>query len=235
MLLSGIQPFTLLDYPDKTACIVFTPGCNFRCGYCHNSEFVLPEKIKELKDAWIPEDAFFNFLETRKNLLDGVVISGGEPTLMGDIIPFAKKIKERGFLVKVDTNGAASWVLEKLLQEHVVDYIAMDIKTSLENYPAVSGSCVLPTAIKKSVELIMGSGIAYEFRSTLLQELHDEKTVHEMAQLIRGARAWYLQPFRSAKTLDVAFQNHHALHKEAMEDIVMKYRDIIDNIVIRNI
>ena len=235
MQISGIQPFTVLDYPDKTACIVFTPGCNFRCGYCHNAEFVLPEKIIQLKDSWIPEETFFNFLESRKNLLDGVVISGGEPTLMGDLLSFAKKVKERGFLVKLDTNGSTPRVLEKLLHENALDYVAMDIKTSLENYPKVSGSCVMPNAIKKSVEMIMKSGIDYEFRSTLLEELHDEKTIHEMANLIRGARVWYLQPFRNAKTLDETFQNNHALPKEEMEQIAAKHCGMIENIIIRSI
>lgn len=233
MLISGIQPFTMLDYPEKTACIVFTPGCNFRCGYCHNSEFVLPEKIIQLKDSWIPEETFFNFLETRRGLLDGVVISGGEPTLMGDLVLFAKKIRSRGFLVKVDTNGSAPWVVEKLLQENVVDYVAMDIKTSLEQYPTVSGSCVLPSAIKKSVEMIMKSGIAYEFRSTLITQLHDEKTIDAMAQLIAGARVWYLQSFRNGKTLLPEFETYQSVSREEMEKIVGKHIQTIQKIIIR--
>lgn len=233
MQISGIQPFTVLDYPDKTACIIFTPGCNFRCGYCHNAEFVLPEKIIQLKDSWIPEETFFNFLESRKNLLDGVVISGGEPTLMGDLLSFAKKVKERGFLVKLDTNGSTPWVLEKLLHENVLDYIAMDIKTSLENYPKVSGSCVMPTAIKKSVGLIMGSGIDYEFRSTLIAQLHDEETADAMAQLITGARVWYLQSFRNGKTLAPEFETYQSVSREQMEKIVEKYQQTIQKIIIR--
>lgn len=233
MQISGIQPFTVLDYPDKTACIVFAPGCNFRCGYCHNSEFVLPEKIKALKDSWIDEKTFFNFLESRKNLLDGVVISGGEPTLMGDLVPFIKKVKERGFLVKLDTNGSTPWVLEKLLQENLLDYVAMDIKTSLEKYPSVSGSCVLPGAITKSVALIMKSRINYEFRSTVIAQLHDEETVDAMAHIIAGARVWYLQPFRNGKTLQKEFETYQSLSREEMEKIVEKYQQSIKKIIIR--
>ncbi|PIR76985.1 MAG: anaerobic ribonucleoside-triphosphate reductase activating protein, partial [Candidatus Magasanikbacteria bacterium CG10_big_fil_rev_8_21_14_0_10_38_6] len=142
MVISGVQPFTLLDFPEKTACIIFTAGCNFRCGYCHNPEFVLPEKIQQIKTSFIDEETIYSFLQKRKGLLDGVVISGGEPTMMGDLPAFIRNIKELGFLVKLDTNGNRPLVLQHLLDEGLLDYVAMDVKTSLVNYADLVGDCV---------------------------------------------------------------------------------------------
>lgn len=224
MLISGIQPSTLLDYPEKTACIVFTPGCNFRCGYCHNPEFVLPENIIKLKNDFIPEQSFFNFLSRRKGLLDGVVISGGEPTTAADLIPFMKKIKAAGFLVKLDTNGNRPDIIKHALEKKVVDYIAMDLKTSLTHYQTLVGKLAQPDAIKQSIDLIKNSGIDYEFRSTLLKEVHSAILLDEMSEQIQGARRWYLQTFRPGHTLDTAYQNYHCFSEQELLQLTNKYK-----------
>lgn len=233
MLLSGIQQSTLLDYPDKTACIVFTPGCNFRCGFCHNPEFVLPENIIKIKDDFIPEAVFFNFLDKRRGLLDGVVVSGGEPTIAADLLPFMKKIKDLGFLVKLDTNGHRPDVLRKLLDEKVLDYIAMDVKTGLNNYKTLVSHFMKPELIKESIELIKQSGVDYEFRSTLIKEVHSAILLDEMSELIRGAKRWYLQTFRPGHTLDVLFRECTSFSEDELLDLTKKYQTAAEFIGVR--
>ena len=219
MVISGIQKFSILDFPGKTACIVFTPGCNFRCRFCYNPEFVLPEEIKKISDSFIPEDVFFNFLDQRKDLLDGVVITGGEPTVIADLPSFMERIKKKGFLVKLDSNGNKPEVLTDVFEKGLVDYIAMDIKTSLENYQDLSGEDAKPENIKKSIELIMKSGIPYEFRSTIVRELHPEEVLKEMAKLIDGAKLYYMQAFRPGETLDPKVSDYHPYNKKEMKRI----------------
>ena len=157
MKLSAIQRFTMLDYPDKVACIAFTPGCNMRCGFCHNPEFVLPEKIRELQSDFIEEQTFFNFLDQRRGLLEGVVVSGGEPTIWRDLPDFLRQIKGRGFLAKLDTNGNHPSMLRTLLDEQLVDYVAMDVKTSLAEYGKLVGGGAKPEHIAQSIEMLKAS------------------------------------------------------------------------------
>jgi pyruvate formate lyase activating enzyme len=233
MLISGIQKFTLLDFPEKTACIIFTPGCNFRCGYCHNPEFVLPEKILELKNSFIPEDIFFNFLNQRKDLLDGVVISGGEPTIMPDLIPFMGKIKEMGFLVKLDTNGNRPALIKEAIEKKLVDYIAMDVKTSLEEYPKLVGPVVKPNNIAESVRILVKNEVDYEFRSTLIKEIHSENILNEMSHLLQGAKRIYLQTFRPGHTLKTEFQTFQPFSKQEMGDVSLIFRNHIQEVGIR--
>lgn len=233
MLISGIQQCTLIDYPEKTACIVFTPGCNFRCGFCHNPEFVLPGRIAKIKDTFIPESSFFRFLDTRKGLLDGVVISGGEPTMMPDLIRFMHEIKSRGFLVKLDTNGNKPAVIQEALSEGVVDYLAMDFKTSLEYYRLLVGPLVRPDRVAQSIRLIMESGIAYEFRSTLIKEIHSEPILEDMADTIRGAAQFFLQTFGNGTTLDPKFQTFHPFSNEEMERIADTFRGAVTHVAVR--
>ncbi len=248
MLISGIQKFTLLDYPDKTACIVFTPGCNFRCGYCHNPEFVLPDKIVEMKKSFIPEKAFWTFLQSRVGervistdvgangrspLLDGVVISGGEPTMQGDLIPFIQKIKQMGFLVKLDTNGNKPEVLKKLYDLKLLDYVAMDVKTDLENYRSVGGPLADENKISLAIKTIKNSGVPYEFRTTLVKELHNYAILEKMGELVGNARAWYLQAFRPACTLSPAFADFRPFSDEEMVEIVRMLKKLSPNVVVR--
>ncbi|MCF7905662.1 anaerobic ribonucleoside-triphosphate reductase activating protein [Candidatus Gracilibacteria bacterium] len=201
MLLSGIHTLTLLDYPGHVACIVFTAGCNFRCGYCHNPEFVLPEKIKERMGDMIPEEKFFSFLETRKEKLEGVVISGGEPTIHPDLPEFIRKIKNMGFLVKLDTNGTNPKMLAQLLEEKLLDYIAMDAKASPERYNALAGTQNNFSDIQHSRDLILHSGVSHELRTTIVKGWHDEVELKKIIHWCEGTEKYTLQNFRPQKTL----------------------------------
>ncbi|MCC7523115.1 anaerobic ribonucleoside-triphosphate reductase activating protein [Candidatus Uhrbacteria bacterium] len=202
---SGVQPFTLLDFPGKIACIFFLPGCNFRCGYCHNPEFVLPEQLAKTADSWIPEDALLSFLRQRRGLLEGVVISGGEPTIPPHLKAFIREIRRMGFRIKLDTNGSQPDILSTMLKEELLDYVAMDVKTSLQRYPELVGPCVKPEAILESVRLIRDNAPDYEFRTTLIPEMHDMPEWQGILDLIRGARRYTIQAFRPAVTLDPKF------------------------------
>lgn len=187
MMLSGIKKSTLLDYPGKVATIVFTAGCNLRCGYCHNSEFVLPEKIQKISHDFISENIFFRFLKTRIGFLDGVVICGGEPTIHADLPDFCRKIQEAGFLVKLDTNGSKPKVLEKLLDEKLVDYIAMDIKYPLDRYEVVSGRKIDINLYRASIEIIRTRLPEYEFRTTVIKGVHTPEDIEHITLAISGA------------------------------------------------
>ncbi len=233
MLVSGIERCTLVDYPEKIACIIFTPGCNFRCGYCHNPEFVLPEKIAQLKNSFIPESAILNFLTERRNFLDGVVISGGEPTSMPDLIDFMSKIKSLGYLVKLDTNGNRSEVLKQAIGCGVVDYVAMDIKTSLTEYPALVGPLVRPEAIKESVEFLKHGHVDYEFRCTLIKEIHSPSVLEDMALLLSGAKQVFLQSFRSTVTLNPIFNNFHPFSGHEMNAIAATFMKYVKKATVR--
>ena len=233
MLISGIQPFTVLDYPEKVSCIVFTPGCNFRCGYCHNPEFVLPEKIAALRSNFIAEEAFFNFLDQRGELLDGVVITGGEPTLMPDLEDFIKKIKSRDLLVKLDSNGNRPGVLRRLIENKLLDYIAMDIKTSLPRYQGLVGKLASENQLVESMKIIHNSGLPYEFRTTLVKEVHTPNVIEEMCDLLKGKKMLYLQGFRPETTLSSAFANFSGFTAEETEAIAEKFRKFVDEVYIR--
>lgn len=224
MKLSAIQKLTLLDYPDKVACIAFTPGCNLRCGFCHNPEFVLPERLAELAGSFIPESHFLAFLEQRRKLLQGVVVSGGEPTVWSDLPEFLGHIKERGFAVKLDTNGNHPQMVEHLIRSGLVDYFAMDVKTSLEAYGQLVGPGVQPERIAESIDLIRNSGVEYEFRTTLIREHHTADILRAVKQLLDGAKRVYLQTFRPGHTLIPAYADYHAFSPEEMESIAVQFR-----------
>lgn len=232
MMFSGIQRFTVLDYPGKTACIVFTPGCNFRCGYCHNPEFVLPEQLKELEPDFIDEAAVLHFLEGRRGLLDGVVITGGEPTLHRSLSDFIRRVKALGFLVKLDTNGSLPEVLEPMLREGLVDYVAMDVKTSIERYPELTSSCVRPEAVKKSMALIRELAPDYEFRTTLIRECHDEETMKSIQALVRGAKRYRLQTYRPSVTLDPVFNQYRPFTSQEMRNMGEVFQSYVQSVFI---
>lgn len=233
MKLSAIQRFTMLDYPDKVACIAFTPGCNMRCGFCHNPEFVLPEQIQELSSGFIVEETFFNFLDQRRGLLEGVVVSGGEPTIWQDLPDFFRKIKERGYLTKLDTNGNRPEVLDYLLKEKLVDYVAMDVKTSLSEYPSLVGGGAKSEHIAKSIELLKASGIPYEFRTTLIKEVHTDGVLRDMAELLSGAQCYSLQTFRPGHTLNPVFAMYHPFSRTEMERLRQQFAVTIESVIIR--
>lgn len=199
MRIGGLQKFTLIDYPGKVACILFTQGCNFRCGYCHNPELVIPEKFCPA----ISEESVFKFLQERREYLQGVVVSGGEPTIHGDLLDFIRKIKQIGYAVKLDTNGSQPHMLNRLIQEKLVDFIAMDVKAPLDKYEEVAGVSINADKIKESIELIMRSGIEYQFRTTVMKAFCSAQDIREIRQMIKGSSCYLLQKGRlNEKILD---------------------------------
>lgn len=186
----GIDKFSLLDYDENVSVVLFAPTCNFRCPFCHNGQSVLNAP------KGIPFAEIIDFLKTRTGLIDAVVVSGGEPTLMGDISAKIEQIKELGFKIKLDTNGTNPGVLQELLDKNLVDYVAMDIKNSEEKYPETCGvKFVKMDDIKKSISIIMNSGVDYEFRTTLVAEYHSQKDMKGIGELVKGAKRLFLQKF----------------------------------------
>ena len=234
MIISAVQKLTLLDYPNHTACIVFTPGCSFRCGYCHNPEFVLPEMISEIKKSFINEKTFFSFLQTRLGKIDGVVVTGGEPTMMGDLPLFLRKIQNLGFLVKLDTNGNNPAMLAKILEQKLVDYVAMDIKTSLREYKNLVGPRVNETNLAKSIGLIKNYSPEYEFRSTLIEEIHTPQILEAMGEMLRDSKKLFLQNFRPGVTLSPLFASFHPFSEIRMNEIKKMFEDFVKEVEIRN-
>lgn len=176
MKIAGLQKFSLIDYPGKLSAVVFTQGCNFRCPFCHNPELVLPEQYGEL--LALPD--LFKLFEKRRQQLDGIVITGGEPTLQNDLADFIRDIKKMDYLVKLDTNGSRPLVLNELLREKLVDYIAMDIKAPLEKYSAACGVEVKLDDIRNSIEIIKNSGAPYMFRTTVVKRF---LTIHDLLEI----------------------------------------------------
>lgn len=208
MNIYGFQKMTLLDYPERVACTIFTGGCNFRCPFCHNASLVTHIE-PELR---IESEEIFSYLNKRKGLLDGVCISGGEPLLQSDIAEFIQKIKEMGYSVKLDTNGTDPQKLKMLIDEGLVDYVAMDIKNSKEKYALTAGVDVDISAIEQSVEMLKQGRVEWEFRTTLVRELHDLQDISSMAQWLVGTTSWYLQSFIDSG--DIIGKNLHAPTKE---------------------
>ncbi|MBE5826145.1 MAG: anaerobic ribonucleoside-triphosphate reductase activating protein [Butyrivibrio sp.] len=197
MLIHGLQKMTLLDYPEHVACTVFLAGCDLRCPYCHNFELVDGTAEPVMDDT-----EFFSFLEKRHGLLDGVAITGGEPLMRPDIDIFIKKIREMGYLIKLDTNGCHPERLSELLERGLADYVAMDIKNSPTRYCVTSGVSNLNMEnIEKSVRIIMDSAPDYEFRTTVVKELHNEESFTKIGKWIKGAKAYYLQQFVERDTV----------------------------------
>lgn len=198
--ISGLQKLTALDYPEKLACTVFTFGCNLRCPFCHNASLVLEDDGYE-----VSQDEFFAFLKKRKGILDGVCITGGEPLLQNGIEEFIEKIKELGFLVKLDTNGAFPQKLRSLIDKKLVDYVAMDIKNSQEKYPLTCGvnknGDDFFAPFKESIGLLLENRVSYEFRTTIVRELHSIEDIEKIGLLISGAENYYLQNFKDSGNL----------------------------------
>ncbi|OGI18254.1 MAG: anaerobic ribonucleoside-triphosphate reductase activating protein [Candidatus Moranbacteria bacterium RIFCSPLOWO2_02_FULL_48_19] len=233
MVLSGIQKFTLIDYPGKIACVLFTGGCNYRCGFCHNPEFVLPEELAKLSKSFIPEVAALNFLKKRRGMLEGVVISGGEPTIMPDLEDFIMKVRDLGFAVKLDSNGNRPEVLRSLIDKGLVDYIAMDFKTSLPDYRSLVGQWADEMKLRESIELLKQGDVDYEFRTTLIREVHTPEILKIMSKTLAGAKRLYLQTFRSGIVLDPVFKDYHAFSSEEMQDIAKLFSDSVEGVFVR--
>ncbi|MFP4036222.1 MAG: anaerobic ribonucleoside-triphosphate reductase activating protein [Desulfobacteraceae bacterium] len=202
MVIGGIQKSSLIDYPGKVSCVLFLSGCNFRCPYCHNPELVTDTPPAD--DGVTPGEAL-EFLRTRRDFLDGVVITGGEPTLAGDLPELCENIRRMDLSVKLDTNGSRPKAVRTLLEAGFVDYVAMDIKTDPCLYGKTPGLRCRPEEILESVSLIMSSAPDYEFRTTCVRPLVDDEVIKKTAGIIKGARRYALQHFQGEKLLDPAF------------------------------
>ena len=196
MNICGYQKTTLLDYPGHVAATIFTGGCNFRCPFCHNSDLILSPS------TLILEDEIFAFLKKRKNILSGICITGGEPTLQHDLCDFIEKVRSLGYKIKLDTNGYHPEIISDLLHKNLLDYIAMDIKAGFSNYKKV---CGLPSinidTIKESISVIENSSIDYEFRTTVVKELHTKQDFYEIAELISSKSPYYIQSFKDSENI----------------------------------
>lgn len=227
MQIGGIQKTSLLDYPEKISAIVFTPGCNLRCGYCHNPELIFNPKPS------FSEEAFFEFLHKRTGKIDAVVITGGEPCLQTDLMDFVKKIKELGYLVKLDTNGTFPNKVKDLLDNNLLDYIAMDIKAPLEKYNQITNVKVDTEKIAESILLLKNSKIGYEFRTTVVKSQLNIKDFEKIAEILEGAERYYLQKFISSKILDKSLENQASYTDEEFLPIVEILRQKIKFVEIR--
>ena len=221
MNINGLQKLTLLDYPEKVACTIFTGGCNFRCPFCHNASLVTHVEDAEV----ISEEEVLAFLKKRSGVLDGVCITGGEPLLQRDLEDFIRKVKALGYSVKLDTNGSFPQRLKHLAAEGLVDYVAMDLKNSKEKYAATVGIPAFDLSpIEESVSFLMEGRIPYEFRTTVVREFHQKDDFIEIGKWIQGASAYYLQQFEDSG--DLIQPGLHAYDRKVLvqaADVIEKY------------
>ena len=229
MILKGLQKTTLLDFPEKVACTVFTGGCNMRCPFCHNASLV----ISPSENSDISEKEFFEFLSKRKNILDGVCITGGEPLLQRDIEDFMKKIRDMGFALKLDTNGSYPDRLRSIIDKGLVDYVAMDIKNSKEKYPLTAGVDIDISKISESISLLLEDKIPFEFRTTVVKELHTPEDIVSISEWISGAKAYFLQSFTDSG--DIIASGLSAYSPEEMKSILTLVQKNIPSAKLRGI
>ena len=228
MVIHGLQKLTLLDYPGHTACTVFTGRCNWRCPFCHNASLVLRPEEQPVID----QEEFFAFLKKRRGLLDGVAVTGGEPTLNRDLPDFLRRVKEQGFETKLDTNGTNPAMLREILSAGLADYVAMDIKAGRDNYPAVTGT-VRPglAAVEESVELLKACGVEHEFRTTVVRELHSEADFADIGRWLRGEERYFLQAFKDSG--DLVSGSCSPCTREEMERFLSVVRESIPGAELR--
>ncbi len=226
MLISGIQKLTLLDFPGKTACTIFCYGCNFLCPFCHNALLVT-----EKAEKFIDEEEIFSFLKKRQGILDGVCVTGGEPTLQKDLKAFLKRIKEMGFAVKLDTNGYKPDLLKEIIDEGLCDYVAMDIKNTPEKYALTVGKAIDTDKILESISILKEGKIPCEFRTTVVKEFHTEEDIKEIARLLKGDIPFFLQQFKDSGNL--IKEGLSAYSKEEMVSLTEKAREILPETKLR--
>ena len=221
MQINGFQKLTLLDFPGKVACIVFTPGCNFRCPFCHNASLVT-----HIDGERIEEEEILSYLKKRQGLLDGVVVTGGEPTLQGDLADFLGKVKALGYAVKLDTNGTSPEKLKTLVEKGLVDYVAMDIKNTAAKYPVTAGcgSAVLGK-VEESIDFLLADTVDYEFRTTVTAELHTPQDIGDIAKRIKGAKRYFLQNFIDSG--DIVSPGNSPVTPQVMAEMVKTAQDLV--------
>lgn len=230
MKISGLQKMTLIDYPSKIAATVFLCGCNFRCSYCQN-----PELIENKDLTQIPHQDFFDFLKSRQGMIDGVCITGGEPTINSNLPALIKKIKKLGFLVKLDTNGSNPQMLKELYENKLLDYIAMDIKSSKEKYLEVIKQPISLDNIQQSIDLIRNSAIDYEFRTTIAPAIIDEEEIKKIGQWLKGSRLYALQQFQPQKTLDKSWQAVVPYSEQKLKHLAQIARPYFERVELRGL
>ena len=229
MLIGGLEKFSLIDFPGKTCAIIFTIGCNFRCRYCHNPELVIPEKYAPAISA----DEVYEFLESRQGKLDAVTITGGEPTQHDDLIDMVRKLKAMGFLVKLDSNGSRPEVLEMMIIEKLVDYIAMDIKAPLADYEKIMGWPIPAEKLRRSIDLILGSGLDHEFRTTIVKSLTSLDDLRKIAKEIKGAKNYYLQKFIPTKLNDESLMGDVSYSDEELSALAKELEAFVGHCGVR--
>ena len=230
--IKGVQKTTLVDYPGALACTVFLGGCDFRCGYCYNRDLVL--KARALPS--LPEEEFFSFLDSRKGILEGVCITGGEPTLWEGLATFCRKIKESGFKVKLDTNGARPERVKQLIDAKLVDYVAMDLKAPLEKYASVTGVDTNVGKIRETISLLIQGESDYEFRTTIVPDKISVREIREMACQIQGAKRYYLQQFRaSATTINPRYADMEPLSGASLRQMQEIASEYVKEVGLRNV
>ncbi|NLV50792.1 MAG: anaerobic ribonucleoside-triphosphate reductase activating protein [Clostridiales bacterium] len=230
MLICGFQKLTLLDYPGKVACTVFTGGCNYRCPFCHNASLVL--RVRE--QAAVPEREIFDLLEKRRGLLDGICVSGGEPLLQPGLGDFLGRVRAMGLSVKLDTNGSLPQTLKDLVGAGLIDYVAMDIKSSPERYPALTGIADTDVSpVLESAAFLMKGSLPFEFRTTLVKELHAREDMEAIGRWLSGAPAYFLQSFRDSG--DLIGTGFSAFSNERMQEMLQVVSPFIPNAKLRGI
>lgn len=230
MLISGLQKLTLLDYPGRVACTVFTGGCNFRCPFCHNAPLVLPERLA--RDS--SEEAILAFLSKRRGVLDGVAVTGGEPLLHRDIGAFLEKVKALGFSVKLDTNGSFPDRLRALVSAGLVDRVAMDVKNSPALYEKTAGAAVDMAAIERSRDFLLSGAVDYEFRTTVVKGLHTKESLMDAARWIRGAKEYYLQQFKDSGDV-LAIEGLGAFSEKEMHALADAAAEFVPSVQVRGV
>jgi pyruvate formate lyase activating enzyme len=228
VMIGGFQRFSMIDYPGKISAVVFTQGCPFRCSFCHNPSLVLPE----LFDESFSQEEIMAFLLKRKGQLDAVSVTGGEPTIQRGLVSFFEEIKALGYLIKLDTSGVKPDIVEDLLHRSLVDYIAMDIKAPFEKYHQMAGRDVDTDDIRRSIEMIMASGIDYEFRTTMVKPLHVLEDIVTMAQQLEGAKKYVLQAFVDKVTL-AECEEYIPFSQEELKSVIPQAEQYVKNCCVR--
>lgn len=226
----GWQKTSLIDYPGKMCSVIFLPYCNFRCPFCQNPGLVKnPEEQPSISVEEVVE-----YIESKKEWIDGVCVTGGEPTMHKDLPELLEKFKSIGVFVKLDTNGSNPEMLKELIKKGLLDYVAMDIKAPLEKYHIAAGVKVDTEKIKESINIIKNSGIDYEFRATVVPRLHKKEDLQKMAELVKGAKKFAIQQFRPNITLDESFQKEKPYSNEELEEFKEMLKGFFEKIEVRS-